>query len=242
MVRFIVCDDDVNLCKRIHNMITKIMMPYEYDYKVDEFLMYDKELQKIIDLKTEQKIYILDIEMGKVSGLEIASMIRENDWDNIIVFLTSHSECQDDIFYSRLLAFDYINKDVLYEKRLAKTLKFALKILDSKKVLAFTSSNVTHRIPYSDVLYIERIPGTKKCLIVTESGDDAEITSTITELEKKLKPMFYRSHKSAIVNVTKIKQVDCNLNEVTFNDGTITNNVSDRQKKELKEYVIQYNK
>ena len=43
------------------------------------------------------KIYILDIELPIVSGLEIASEVREMDDDSIIIFVTAHPECKNDI-------------------------------------------------------------------------------------------------------------------------------------------------
>ena len=79
MLRFITCDDNNEALEKTVHTITKIMMPYDYDYKVSKFNNYCEELKKLIKSPADQKIYILDVEMPKVSGLEIATEIRDQD-------------------------------------------------------------------------------------------------------------------------------------------------------------------
>ena len=111
MLRFITVEDDLEALERTVMAIRTIMMPYDYDYRISKFTKYNEELEKMIKDPGEQKVYILDIEMSKVSGLEIASEIRENgDWESMIIFVSAHPECKDDIFYSRLMALDFISK------------------------------------------------------------------------------------------------------------------------------------
>ena len=84
MVRFIICEDNKEFLMKIHNILTKVMMPYNFEYKINEFTEYNKDVHEIINKEGEQKVYILDIELGEISGLEIASEIRENDLESII--------------------------------------------------------------------------------------------------------------------------------------------------------------
>ena len=100
MLRFIVCEDKKQYQDKISVIINKVMMPYNFEYKISKYTEYNEELSKIIKNENEQKIYILDIELPEISGLEIASEIREEDLDSSIIFLTVHPECQNDIFYS----------------------------------------------------------------------------------------------------------------------------------------------
>ena len=100
MLRFIICEDNKEFIMKINTIINKVMMPYNFEYKINKFTQYNKEVGEIIAKKNETKIYILDIELPEISGLEIASEIRENDLESIIIFVTSHNECRNDIFYS----------------------------------------------------------------------------------------------------------------------------------------------
>jgi len=241
MLRFIACDDDQEALEKTALAIRKVMMPYDYDYKIDKFTKYTKEFEEIIKSKGDQKIYILDIELPKVSGLEIASEIRENgDWESMIMFVTIHPECKDDIFYSRLMAIDFISKYYQYEKRLEETLTKVLDIYNIKNTLIFNYDYVTYRVPINKILYVEKMTSNKKCLIVTENGEKFEVVSTLKEIMSKLNKDFYQSHKSCVVNTTKIYQVDYITNTITFYNKKQTNLLSLRNKKGLKKYVGEY--
>ena len=87
MLRFIVCEDNNDFLDRLSGTINKVMMLYKFEYKTNKFTKYNSELRDIINNKNEEKIYILDIELGDVSGLEIASEIRENELESIIIFI-----------------------------------------------------------------------------------------------------------------------------------------------------------
>jgi len=156
------------------------------------------------------------------------------------MFVTIHPECKDDIFYSRLMAIDFISKYYQYEKRLEETLTKVLDIYNIKNTLIFNYDYVTYRVPINKILYVEKMTSNKKCLIVTENGEKFEVVSTLKEIMSKLNKDFYQSHKSCVVNTTKIYQVDYITNTITFYNKKQTNLLSLRNKKGLKKYVGEY--
>jgi two-component system response regulator AgrA len=240
MLNFIICEDNKESLNKVNTLLTRVLMPYNFDYKIHKFSQYNKELQDIINDTNTQKIYILDVELPEVSGLEIASEIREKDWNSVIIFLTAHNECKDDVFYSRLLAIDYIAKNVLSYSRLAETIKLVLDRFNQEKIFIFRYDSITYRIPHNNILYIEKVQSNKKCLIITEDGETYEVCETISNLLKILGKDFYQSHKSCIVNVTKIKHIDFTENFITFKNGKQTELLSNRHRKDLREYVSNY--
>jgi len=238
MLRFITCDDNTEALEKTILAIRKVMMPYDYDYKIDKFTSYNEEFEKIVKSTGDQKIYILDIELPKVSGIEIATEIRENgDWESMIIFVSIHPECKDEIFFSRLMALDFISKFSNYDKRLEETLQKVLEIYEINTVLNFNFDYISYRVPASKILYIEKVTGDKKCVIVSEDGNKYEVISTLKQILRKLTPDFYQSHKSCVVNTKKIKQVDYLDNTITFLNDETTKLLSERCKKGLKEYV-----
>lgn len=240
MLRFIICEDNKESLSKLHNIVNKVMMPYNFEYKISRFTEYNKDLQKIIKEKYEQKIYILDIEMGDVSGLEIASEIREEDSESTILFVTQHPECKNDIFYSRLVAIDFIPKDRFWVSRFESTITYIMKKLNKDRVLSYEFNRNSYRIPYDDILYIEKIPEDQKCVINTESGEQFVIFSSIKELTQKLGPNFFQTHKSCIVNIEKIKRINYTENTITFINNESVYLLSNRRKKQLREYVANY--
>lgn len=240
MLRFIICEDNKDFMERIAQIINKVMMPYNFEYKISKFTEYNKEVEEIITRKNEQKIYVLDVELPDISGLEIASEIRTEDLDSTIMFITSHPECQNDIFYSRLLAIDYINKDRLWADRFEKTITYAIKNLNKRRILSFEFNYNSFRLPIDRILYVEKVQDNQKCTINMEDGSKYEMISTITNLKDKLGPSFYQSHKSCLVNVEKIKRINYADNTITFQNDKSVYLLSNRNKKGLKEYVANY--
>ena len=240
MLRFIVCEDNKDFLGRLCTVVNKIMMPYNFEYKINKFNSYTKELSEIIKRKNEQKVYILDIELGDVSGLEIASHIRENDLESIVIFVTAYNEFKNDIFYSRLLAIDYIPKDRFWESRLESTLEYTVKAINKRRVLAYEFNHNSYRIPFDTIVYIEKVQDNQKCIINTEDGTEYEINSTITDLKKRLGPNFFQSHKSCIINIDKVKKINYIDNTITFKNNECVYLLSNRKKKELREYVANY--
>lgn len=239
MIRFVICDDNVEVVEKTRLIVNKVMMPYDYDYKITRFKSYNSTFESIIKNNDEQKIYILDIELPGTTGLDIADKIREHDWNSIIIILTSHYECQDLVFESRLMVLDYISKFSKYEKTLEKSLKTALNILNQKKVLNFKYCHSTYRIPYDEILYIKVSPE-KRTTIFTIDGNEYGINAQLKELLTKLQPNFQRCHKNCIVNVEKVREVNIKNDTITFKNGVTEKLMSFRMKRGFAEYVRKY--
>lgn len=240
MLRFVICEDNKDFLDRMANIINKIMMPYNFDYKVNKFTKYNEKFGEIIRKEYEQKIYILDIELSDVSGLEIASEIREYDLESTIIFVTSHNEFKSDIFYSRLIATDYIFKDRIWADRFENTIRYIVKSINKKRVLAFEFNYNSYRIPFNNILYIEKVSDIQKCIINTETGEQYEVITTLNNLLELLGPNFYQTHKSCVVNLDKVKRINYAKNTITFMNGECLYLLSNRKKKELREYVSKY--
>lgn len=240
MIKFIVCENEIPFLQEVSNELNKIMMPLKHDYKIFKFNEYNEKLQNIIEDQSDKKIYILDVEMPPVSGLEIASEIREKDEESIIIFLTQYTNYKDDIFFSRLLALDYINKRNFWRERLSETIEHVLRKLDRKKILSFNFNANSYRIPLETINYIEKVPSLKKCLIHTKDGKVYQVTTNLICLESSLSKAFYKCHKSFIVNVENIKRINYIENKVTFKNNQSEYIISNRCRKGLKEYVENY--
>lgn len=240
MIKFIICDDNVDALERASKTVTKRMINYDLEYKIYKFTKYDKSLKALIKEPWNIKIYILDIELPVVSGLEIASEIREDDDESTIIFVTAHSECKDDIFYSRLQAIDFISKYYNYEERLDKTIEHVLQKMYKNKTLDFTYDHVYTRLLYKEITYIEKSPSQNKCIIHLLNGDIKYISTTITKLNDELKPLFYQTHKSCIVNLSNIKKIDYANFTIYFKNGETTNLLSLPARKGLKKHVGSY--
>ena len=125
MVKFVIVDDDVKELEKVESLIYEVVS----DAKVIKFTKITSELKAEIQNTDEHKIYILDIELAnKVSGISIAKLIREVDWESEIIFVTNHDKMFESTHRSIYEVFDFIEKFHDFDKRL-KTEKLLKEIL-----------------------------------------------------------------------------------------------------------------
>lgn len=240
MIKFIICDDNKEALDIANKAVTKAMMNYEIEYKVLKFTKYDEKLKEQIKDEQNTKIYILDIELPIVSGLEIASEIRNTDDDSIIIFVTAHSECKNDIFYSRLEAIDYISKYYRYEERIEETIKYIMTKRYRKNTFEYTFNHVHNKLLYKEINYFEKELDQNKCIIHLVNNDTKYVSKTIQALSKELSPMFFQTHKSCLVNLDNIKYIDYKNYTIYFKNGDYTDFLSVEARKELRKIVGDY--
>ena len=237
MIKFIICDDNKEALEIAGKSVTKAMMNYDIEYKVLKFTKYDSKLKEQIKDELNTKIYILDIELPIVSGLEIASEIREMDDDSIIIFVTAHPECKNDIFYSRLEARDYSSKYYRYEERIEETIQHIMKKRYRKNTFTYTYNHVYNNLLYKEINYIEKEQLQNRCIIHLVNKEEKTVSKTILTIKKELSPMFFQSHKSCLVNLDNIKYIDYAKYTIYFKNGESTNLLSFEARKELRKLV-----
>lgn len=240
MIKYIICDDNKEALEIANKAVTKAMMNYDVEYKVLKFTRYDDNLKEQINDELNTKIYILDIELPIVSGLEIASEVRETDDDSIIIFVTAHPECKNDIFYSRLEAIDYISKYYRYEERIEDTIKHIMKKRYRNKTFSYSYNHVHNNLLYKEINYIEKEPLQNRCIIHLVNKDEKIIPKTILNIKKELAPMFFQSHKSCLINLDNIKYINFAKFTIYFKNGDSTNLLSHEARKELRKIVGNY--
>lgn len=234
MINFIICEDNKNVRDLHEALISKITMPYDFDYTVHSFEKYNNNLKKIINTPSNLKIYILDLELPGKTGLEIAQDIRKVDWDSIIIVLTSHDELELKLFKEKLLIFDFISKFDNYEKRLTDSINLVIKNLNCRSALVFKQDKEIYHIKYDNILYIFRDNAKDKTKI---KAIDKEyyVRDTLTNVTKQLDNRFYQTHRACYVNLNNIKCADFKNDIIYFTNDDSIDYLSRNYKKGLKE-------
>lgn len=240
MIKFILCEDKKEDMDILNKTVVKTMMNYDIDYRIHKFSGYNEELKKQIHDKSDFKIYLLDVEMKGITGLEMASEIREEDSESKIIFITAHPECANDIFYSRLEAIDYILKGIRYDERLEESIKYILDKRYQEETLTFTNNYVRTILKYKEINYIEKVPLFNKCKIVLVDGETKYIKASIKGLKKELGSCFFISHKSCIINLQNIKEVNYAKSTIKFCNGDTTDLLAPKARKELRSLVGEF--
>ncbi len=237
MISFAVCDDEKEFRKKVVKTIDKIFINNMIDYEVNEFSGYDKSFEKFINQPITSKIYILDIEIcNSISGIDIARKIRKNDWNSIIIMVTSHADMGYDALKAQIMLLAFISKFDECEKNLITVLKKAVSKIDNKKVLVFETNGISHRIYLDDILYVTKDTVDRKCIITTTYNEFA-VNRTMNQMIEELDERFFLSHRSCLVNTEKIKKIDWKQNIIYFDQDKSIDLLSRDKKKGLKEFV-----
>lgn len=235
MINFIIGEDEKIIRKETKNVIISLMMNYDIDYKIYEFDSYNDDFELLVKSDNGFKIYLLDIKTKNSSGIDAARMIREkyDDWNSVIILITSYLEYKYEALCSRLFLLDYINKLDNCNKKLKEDLVIAMKHYDKKyNTLDYEYNHTYYKIEYRQIIYIEKEPESKRCLIKTNEGTQV-IPGTLNDVYKKLDDRFLKVHKSMIVNINQIRRYEIRNNKITFKNGDYTHLISRNMKKEL---------
>lgn len=167
--------------------------------------------------QTRPDIIFMDVEMPGMSGIECAKKIMDINPKTIIIFVTAHPEYMSDAF--EVYAFDYMVKPFKID-RIRQTLE-RIKSLNhdleqnsighltqpSKSLdkLIVKNKEGLSFISMEDIILIQRED--RNTAIYT--ADERYITSdSLSELEERLdKNVFFRSHKSYIINLLMIHKI-----------------------------------
>jgi DNA-binding LytR/AlgR family response regulator len=214
MLNFVICDDNLNILDKFSKMIENIFIKNNYEGKIGLTTDNVNELLDYID-NTKTDVLILDINLkSDKTGLEIASLVRERNKNIYIIFTTAHLEYA--MMAYKFKTFDYIAKPITSD-RLEETIIRLFEDINGTTKKYIKIDNKKTIINSSEVLFIKR-DGMK--LIFHTKTRDYETYSSFNKIQETLPSNFVRTHKSSIVNIHNIVNVDAIANIVTFSDGT----------------------
>ena len=202
MIKFIIVDDDGKEIEKVKALIHEVVS----DAKILSFSKINSALKAEIENVDEHKIYILDIELAnKISGITIAKLIREVDWESEIIFITNHDKMFESTHRSIYEVFDFIEKFHDFDKRFKKDIREILKRNFDNKMFKYNANNVELNIYYRNILYIYRDKDERKLVIVTPNNN-YKVSVAIKEIPQYLDDRFVQCHRSCIVNKNRVEE------------------------------------
>ena len=175
----------------------------------------NEALRLVESLKPD--IVFLDVEMPAMGGIECAKRIADINPKIYIIFATAHQEYMPEAF--EVYAFDYLVKPFKIE-RLRKTLErvnmvsrsivnnMEIKnplLSGSVKRLVIKNREGTSYIDTEDIIVIQR---ENKSTAIYTINDKYITSESLTDLGQRLDSrIFFRSHKSYVINLTKIHKI-----------------------------------
>lgn len=231
MVKFIVVDDTKEDRDRINKLLDEAVKEEK------EILMFSKitpELKKEIQNTDCRKVYILDIELGmNASGISIAKLIRDVDWESEIIFITNHDKMFESAHRTVYEVFDFIEKFHDFDNRFKKDIKDILKRNFDNKMFIYRGCNgVELSLYYKSILYIYRETEDRKLVIVT-NNNKYMLNLGVKDILTYLDDRFVQCHRSCIVNKNRICEKNYKEGYFVLDNGEKVYMLSKMNKKEL---------
>ncbi len=148
-------------------------------------------------------LLIFDIEMGKLSGMELAAAIREKDDEIPILFVTGYDKYMLQGF--EVAALHYLLKPVAPERLFGVLDRLKLKKKQEEKLFFQTEKGPVSLAP-SRIWYVEA--RAHQCVLYTEDEEytlRASISETIAQLGGRRE--FVRCHRSYLVNLCHVSAI-----------------------------------
>lgn len=211
-----VCDNEKVICEGMRNLL--LQYAEENNVPIDVMLFFSgEELYSALAKGASFDLIFLDIEMYRLSGIDVGKAIREFKRDLLtqIVYISAKQEYALELFETHPLNF--LMKPIKYDM-VASCVDKALTLKTKRgEVFAYSFNGQSHRIPLSNILYFESF--SRKLRIVRTNGTE-EFYGKISDIAAKYgEKGFVQIHKSYIVNIGYIDTISST--SVTMFNGDV---------------------
>ena len=214
-VRIAIADDDAGMRTILRKIIER-----DGGYELIGEAENGAQMLEIFDREHPEAV-ILDVEMPEMDGLSCARAIQDRDPRVIIIFSTAHDCYMSDAF--EVYAFDYLLKPFKLERAL-KTLKLARERLGERAEsspktplaerpmrsaagrLMLRGKDGVSFVSMDNILLVQRED--RMTVLYCENDQRYVTAESLSDLDGRLPDdMFFRTHKSYIVNLNRIQSI-----------------------------------
>lgn len=210
MLRVGMCDDNVEGLKIVQKFLESEFIIQELDAQITIVTDNQRKILEAIQ-KKEIDILFLDVDFknGGKNGIDFAKELRDLNKDFFLIFLTGHQRYMHLSFIVKV--FDYLVKPI--NRNIIEDLVRRLKNEFAYNKNIFLHLNKWEAVRIDDILYIER--KARKSIIVTKT-DTFTSSKSLDTLLNELPISFRKSHRSYIINDSKITSIDKKKGYVYF--------------------------
>lgn len=210
MLTFAMCDDNISVLNRLAKILESIFVKHDINATISFTTSNPKEIIDFVENNTVNVLF-LDINLNSnINGCDIADIVRKKNKDVYIIFTTAHLEYA--LIAYKYKTFDYLPKPIVKEKLEETILRLVDDVYKSPTKFIRLNNNKTIIIQ-NDINYIKK-DGMK--LIFCTNSRDYQTYGSFSKITSCLPDNFVRCHKSYIVNIKNIVNVEYNKNSIVF--------------------------
>jgi len=238
-MKIAVCDDDKQELLQISSLVDEYLSGSIGDGKGKiEIRSFESSIRLLAQIESGKHfdIFLLDVIMPNINGIQLAAEIRKKDQVTKIIFLTSSSEFAVESY--AVGAFYYLVKPIQKDKLFSVLEKACHDITsDLQPYIIIKTPSGLSKVFLHELINVEVMGRT--IYFHQKGGITIESTSTFSQVEAVLliDKRFIKPHRSYIVNLDYIKNLS--PNDITTTCGHLIP-VSRNIFKDVKEAYINY--
>ena len=190
-----ICDDNENQIKEMRRLLSEWSADKPFALDIDEYISAESFLFSYPDKPCD--LILLDIEMDRLNGMELAKRLRSNGDMLPIVFITGYSDYIAEGY--DVEALHYLLKPVAKEKLFAVLDKYVEKRSVKADELIFETANGATHISADRITYIEAFG--RKTAVHLSDDRIIDCMVSISRFSAMRLNGFVSPHRSYIVNL-----------------------------------------
>lgn len=215
LLRIAICDDNPAITSEIEQLILLSCKKQHIQCTIDIFFDGISLYQKMNTYTYYDLIY-LDIEMEKMTGIDVAKFLRTSNLPTLLIFVSAY-----DTYCNQLLeleTFKFLSKPIdpiKFEVTFSKALR---RILLKNDFFTFSFRHEIFKVPINEIIYIE---SNRRTIILHTIQTTFNFISKLDTVEKTLSTstyVFIRIHQSYLVNFYYVQSLS--PSNLFLHDGT----------------------
>lgn len=209
-MNFIICDD----CEILLNMEKEGCEQYmEPDDSLECYCLSTELKQRLLEEKPEVDLFILDIDMPEVSGLELKKIISEIYEDTNIVFVSGYDSYMKEAYGKKVIGF---LSRIEYKERIGEIIEKVRNEIKNRKIIQIADGTKEHQLEQNRICFIraQRVYS-KLCYVDYYNADNNDLNLSelsyrisLREWEEQLdETEFCRINRSTILSWRYVSQV-----------------------------------
>lgn len=194
-----VCDDEKIVFEEVERLLRIFCEKDQVKYRLS---FYDSS-EKLIKDNENLNCLLLDIQMPEMDGIELARFLRKKGKKYPIIILTGREDRYKEAF--EIGAFRFLTKPIVQEEFFMSLEAVKKRSLLETEVEVYCDRS-SYKVKVCEILYITSY---KSHSLIYSEREEYRSEYSLKQWMKQLDPrMFYKCHKSYIVNLAMIDTIE----------------------------------
>lgn len=227
MLPVYICEDDEKIRAAQEEYLRKLILIEGYDMEIALCSGRPEEIIRAVRKSPGRGIYFLDIELKgePMDGFGLGQEIRRLDSRGFLIYVTAFQDLAFETFRYHLEALDYIVKG--NPRKMQEGIRRCLEIItermrkeegEDREFFSVKVMDVIRHIPVDEIVFFETAGRTHR-IELHAVNDRMDFIGSMQDLEEKFGKRFLRVHRSYLVNVEQIAQLDLKGREIFMKNG-----------------------